>query len=98
MKDDTRQLDTTAVRGVEMGAGKMPETYMGPIPGYFERYRAGLIPMAPPTAETVPQPIPPGYWQCFYCRGINCGKFCTECGKPRGGDAAALQQVNEERE
>ncbi len=91
MKDDVRRPDKPDTE-------KMPESYMGPIPGYFERYRAGLIPMNPQTAADTPAPAPPGCWQCFYCRGINSGKFCTECGKPRGGDAASLKQVHDERE
>lgn len=36
--------------------------------------------LAAPIEEIV---IPEGSWQCFYCRQINQGKFCTECGKPR---------------
>lgn len=35
--------------------------------------------MAPVTQAAIPE----GSWQCFYCRQINTGKFCTECGKPR---------------
>jgi len=39
--------------------------------------------IAKPTAEATQTDIPEGCWQCFHCRQINKGKFCTECGSPR---------------
>jgi len=59
------------------------DTYLGPIPGYHEAIakKRAEFPMTP--VKTEPVHIPDGCWQCFYCRTVNAGKFCEECGKPR---------------
>lgn len=61
----------------------MPQdNYLGPIPGYFEAWREKQVPMEIEGKAEAPQ-IPEGSWQCFHCRTVNSGKFCSECGKQR---------------
>ena len=59
------------------------DVYLGPIPGAAEKLaaRRAEYPMTPTEGGAVK--CPDGCWQCFFCRTINAGKFCEECGRPR---------------
>ena len=57
---------------------------LGPDAYVLEQRKHQTTPIHPEQMAAAEQVvIPEGSWQCFHCRQINQGKFCTECGQPR---------------
>ena len=76
-------LELTSTLSEWMRRPTWRDVYLGPIPGAAEKLaaRRAESPMTPTEGRAVK--CPDGCWQCFFCRTINAGKFCEECGRPR---------------